>query len=337
MNSESESEHDPAVDARQQLLELNDIYIVSRALHTAAYLAIADAIGEEARMIADVGRQIEANPDALKRLLRLLASYGIFDLSGEFVAHTLASRMMRTDHPESLRGNILLAGLPVTWRSAEYLDHCVRTGMAGATEAFPQGYWQEIERRPELGEILNAGMVARARTTVPTIVRSYDFRPYAVIGDIGGGMGHLLEAILGAAPGAQGVLFDLPEVIAQTTPTERITAQAGNFLTDSLPACDLYILKDIIHDWPDSESVAILHNIRSAAPAGARLLLCEMLVPDHQKPDISKIVDITMLANFGAKQRTLQEYEDLFQETGFTLEREIDTGAGFTIIEAVAT
>ncbi len=153
-------------------------------------------------------------------------------------------------------------------------------------------------------------------------------RRYDVIGDIGGGSGHLLRAILAdAAPNAKGILFELPHVIEEASgmASERLVLQAGDFFRDPLPPCDAYLLMEIIHDWGDEESAAILRAIRSAAPDGARLLLIETIVPDDPGPHWSKMLDIHMLTLLGGRQRTTQEYEELLADAGFVLEREIDT------------
>jgi len=118
--------------------------------------------------------------------------------------------------------------------------------------------------------------------------------------------------------------------------SSRLTLQSGDFFQDVLPKCDAYILMEIIHDWPDKESVAILEAVRQAAAAGATLFLIETIVPVSSEPDWSKMLDIHMLTLLGGKQRTLREYETLLKQAGFQFQREIDTGAGISVIEALA-
>ncbi len=187
--------------------------------------------------------------------------------------------------------------------------------------------------------MFNAAMVAKAHGQVAGIMATYDFSGFGLIGDIGGGSGRLLRAILDAEPGATGVLFDLPHVIedAAGLASERLTLRAGDFFRDALPSCGAYLLMEIIHDWGDEESVAILRAVRSAAPPHAKLLLIETIIPNDRGPDWSKTLDIHMLTLLGGKQRTRQEYEALLDQSGFHLEREIDTGAGISILEAAVT
>jgi hypothetical protein len=148
-----------------------------------------------------------------------------------------------------------------------------------------------------------------------------------------------VQAVLERVPTASGVLFDLPHVIADAADvaSERLTLQPGDFFKDALPSCDAYLLMEIIHDWGDEEALAILKAVRQAAPADARLLVIEQMVPDVPGPDWSKMVDMHMLALLGGQQRTRQEYVALFERAGFCFEREIDTRAGVSILEAVAS
>jgi hypothetical protein len=183
--------------------------------------------------------------------------------------------------------------------------------------------------------VFNAAMGAKAQGAVAGILASYDFSGFGRIGDIGGGSGHLLRAVLDTEPAARGVLFDLPHVIeeAESMASERLTLQAGDFFQDALPSCDAYLLMEIIHDWGDEESVAILQAIRRAAPAHAKLLVIETIVPDDPGPDWSKMLDIHMLTLLGGRQRNQQEYEALLTQSGFLFQREIDTGAGISILD----
>jgi len=147
-----------------------------------------------------------------------------------------------------------------------------------------------------------------------------------------------LSAILEAVPNAKGVLFDLPHVVEERSAmaSSRLTLQPGDFFKDPLPRCDAYILMEIIHDWPDEEAVAILKALRRAAVPRAALFLIETIVPADPGPDWSKMLDIHMLTLLGGKQRTLREYEILLGRAGFAFQREIDTRAGISIVEAFA-
>lgn len=315
-------------------------YCLPRCLHMVANLGVADALEERPRTASDLAASVSAHPDALGRVLRLLAAHGVFEMQGgETFRHSPASRLLRTDHPQSMRAFAQMFGLPILWSSFGAMEHSVRTGLPAAAEVFPGGFWEYLAQHPEEGRVFNAAMVGKARGAVAGILAAYDFSGFGLIGDIGGGSGHLLRAVLDdAAPTAKGVLFDLPHVIEEAAgvASERLTLHAGDFFRDDLPSCDAYLLMEIIHDWADEEAAAILQAIRRAAPAHAKLLVIESIVPDDPGPDWSKVLDMVMLTLFGSRQRTQQEYEALLAQSGFVLQREIDTHAGISILEARA-
>jgi hypothetical protein len=229
-------------------------------------------------------------------------------------------------------------GLPVNWEIVGGLEHSIRTGVPAAAKVIPGGFWAYFADHPEESSIFNAAMTAKAHGQVDAIVAAYDFSKFRSIGDIGGGRGHLLQAVLDATPGASGVLFDLPHVVEQagSVASPRLKLIGGDFFKDELPRCDAYVLMEVIHDWPEKEAAAILAAVRRAAPAGARLLLIEQIVPEDAGPHWSKTLDIHMLTLLGGRQRTLREYRELLTRAGFSFGREIDTGAGITIVEATA-
>lgn len=318
-------------------------YCLSRSLHVAAELGVADALGETPQTAAELAQSVGAHPGALARTLRLLAAHGVFESeesegAPQAFRHSPASRLLRSDNPHSMRPFARMFGLPVFWETFRAMERSVRTGCPAAVEVFPEGFWAYLAERPEEARVFNAAMEAKARGATAEILASYDFSRFDRIADVGGGRGHLLRAILevGAAPRAEGVLFELPHVVeeAKEVGTERLTLQAGDFFRDALPPCDAYLLMEILHDWGDEESRAILGAIRRAAPAGARLLVIETIVPEHPGPDWSKMLDVHMLTLLGGLQRTRQEYEALLAQEGFALEREIETRAGISILDA---
>lgn len=327
------------------MIELNPVntlrqiaggYVLPRCLHVVADLGVADVLGETPLTAAEIASAVGVHPEALRRVLGLLSAHGVFECQGEKFVHSPASRLLRTDHPQSMRAFVHMNGLPFLWASCGELAYSVRTGLPAGDKVYPGGVWAYYAEHPQENSTFNQAMASKAHGQVAGILAAYDFSGFRMIGDIGGGHGHLLRAVLDRVPIAKGVLFDQPHVIeeAASLASERLTLQSGDFFKDDLPACDAYLLMEIIHDWGDDESVAILKAIQRAAPAHARLLLFEALVPDDPGPDWSKTLDIRMLALFGGKQRTRQEFEALFDRAGFFLVRVIDTGAGISIIEA---
>ena len=313
-------------------------YCLSRSLHVVADLAVADKLDETPQTAEELALAVGAHPEALGRVLRLLCAHGVFESCDGKFRHSPASRMLRTDHPQSMRDYVRMFGLPPFWASFGEMEHSVRTGLSVGDRVVPGGLWAYFAQNSDASAIFNATMQTKARTHIAAILASYDFSGFNLIGDIGGGRGHLLSALLERLPAAKGVLFDLPHVIKDSAGavSPRLTRQAGDFFKDPLPVCDAYLVMEVIHDWSDTESISILQAIRRAAPSHAKLLLIEEMVPDDPGPAWSKMLDIHMLALIGGKQRTRQEYETLFDAAGFSFKREIATGAGISILEATS-
>lgn len=184
--------------------------------------------------------------------------------------------------------------------------------------------------------MFNEAMAGKSIAAVPAVLEAYDFSAFGTIADIGGGRGHLLRAILERVPGAQGILFELPQVIedAAREGIPRTQLVAGDFFVDPLPAADAYLLMEIIHDWGDDDAARILAAVRRAAPTHARVLIVETLVPDSPGPGFAKTLDVIMLAITGGRERTPAEFETLLAGAGLRLERVIRTPSHYSIVEA---
>jgi hypothetical protein len=314
-------------------------YCLSRSLHVVADLAVADHLDDAPRTAAELAMAVGAHPEALGRVLRLLSAHGVFESGDGRFGHSPASRMLRTDHPHSMRDYVRMWGLEPIWSTFGALEQSVRTGLPVGDKVIPGGLWGYFAQRPEASAIFNATMATKAGAQVAGVLSAYDFCGFKVIGDIGGGRGHLLNAVLDRVPAANGVLFDLPHVVADSAgaSSPRLSRQAGDFFKHELPACDAYLLMEVIHDWGDAQSVSMLKAIRKAAAPGARLLLIEEMVHVDPGPALSKMMDIHMLALIGGKQRTRPEYAALLGAAGFSLQREIETRGGVSILEARLT
>ena len=326
-----------AVNPVDALLQLSAAYYVSRALHAVAQLGVADALGDTPQPAASLAAATAADAGALNRVLRLLALYGIFEYTDGVVAHTSASRLLRQDHPRSMRPLVRMFGLPGFWAAVGELESGIRTGEPAANRALPGGVWGHLTDNPEASRIFGEAMTAKAQGHIAGIIKTYDFSGFNVIADIGGGRGHLIQAIIAATPTASGVLFDQPHVVkdAAAVASDRLQITGGDFFNDPLPVADAYILMEVIHDWDDDASRTILRGVRRAAHAHAKLLLIEALLPNESTPNWPTTLDIVMLT-IGGRQRTLREYSDLLRESGFSMTRDIDTRSGISIIEAAA-
>lgn len=323
----------------QTLIEIAGGYPLARCLHVIADLGVADALDETPRTADALAAAVGAHPDALDRALRLLAAHGVFAVRGDTFAHTPASRLLRNDHPRSLRAFVRMFGLPLFWESQGALAESVRTGQVAAERLYPGGLYAYFAEQPEANTIFNAAMAAKARGQVAGVLAAYDFSRFGTIADIGGGRGHLLQALLDAVPTARGVLFDLPHVVAEAEgiASERLTLQPGNFFVDALPTCDAYVVMEVIHAWDDADALAILQAVRRAAPAEATLLVVEQMIPEDGGPHWAKTLDLHMLALLGGRQRSQREYAALMAGADFAFTRQLDTSAAVAILEGMTS
>jgi hypothetical protein len=319
------------------LMQVSMGFTLPRTLHVIAELGIADALDETPRSAEALAAATGTDAEALNRALRLLAAHGIFERQGGAYAHTPTSRLLRSDHPQSMRSFVRMQGIPALWHIWEHLDHSLRTGRSAAEKTLPNGgFWGYFADNPEHSRLFNDAMTGKTHGQAAGILAAYKFSDFNTIADIGGGNGHLLQAVLEATPNLQGVLFDLPHVVEQAAAvaSDRLKFHAGNFFEDTLPVCDAYLMMQILHDWSDRESDQILKAVRRSAPPHAKLLLAEWLIPEESKPNWTLFVDLIMLGELAGKERTRTEFENLLRESGFKLDRVIDVGFNTFILES---
>jgi hypothetical protein len=315
--------------------QLTNATIASHCLFIAAELGVADHIDDRPVSVATLAARCGVDADSLNRVLRLLETYGLFAHRSGGYAHTEASRLLRADHPRSMRAFPRMMGLPLFTSSFDRLDHSLRTGAPALELLAPNGMWAYLREHPHESEIFTEAMTAKAHADVSAVLASYDFSGYRRIADIGGGAGHLVTAILETCEDATGVLFELPNVAAGVIPHPRLDVVAGDFFTDPLPACDAYLLMNVIHDYADEDAHAILTATALAGrAAGATVLLIESVMPTGPEPHWSKVLDVIMLAVTGGRERTQAEYKALLSRSGLSLVRTIATATPFSIIEA---
>jgi hypothetical protein len=317
----------------QHLDEITNAHVLARCLHVLAELGVADALDTTPATAAELAAATGANADALERMLRLTAAHGVFAASGERYAHTPASRLLRSDHPESLRPLVRMRGSAAMWDGLTALPAIARTGL-------PVRDWNALMEHyaanPPESAVFNEAMTAKSLRVMPAIVAAYDFGAHAVVADIGGGRGHLLHAILERYPNVAGVLFEVPHVIAELgAPPPRLTFATGDFFVDDLPRADAYVLMDLLHDWNDADAARILAAIRRVAPPHARVLIVETLVAETTGPHIGKTLDIRMLTVTGGRERTPTALGDLLDATGWRRTRVLPTATQYSIVEAV--
>jgi hypothetical protein len=317
--------------------DLARAYLAPRCLHVVAEIGVADHLADVPRPLHALAEATAVNPDALGRILDLLATQGVFARSGSGYEHTPASRLLLSDHPQSLRSFVRMMGSDVFWSGLGDLAHSLETGAPAVTQVSPEGLFAYLRATPEMGKVFDEAMTGKSRLDIAGIIAAYDFSRLGTVADVGGGRGHLLQAVLEAAPRANGILFDLPQVVANSKSlgSPRMSLQAGDFFKDPLPLADAYLLCNVVHDWSDDQATAILLNVRRAVPKGGRLLVIENILPEGPEAHRARQLDIIMLAMTGGRERTNDEYERLLAAAGFQVSRVVRTQTPISIIEAV--
>jgi hypothetical protein len=320
------------------VMQLATCYWTSRCLHVVAELGVADLIGDESQSTELLAKSCGTQSSALYRVLRQLASVGIFKWEHGGWNQTEASRFLRSDHPGSLRDYVRMLGLPVFWSAFVDLDHSLRTSEPAFTKCHPEGVFGYLANHSEESSIFDAAMTSKSHRDIAAILPAYEFSQFSTIADIAGGRGHLLRAILKASPKTEGILFDQPHVVTGVTPEhdEKLTTVGGSFFVDPLPKADAYLLMNILHDWPDTECTKILSAILRAMPIHARVLIIETVVPESPGPHLAKELDIAMMALPGGMERTQEEYAALAAKSGFRLHRVVPTMSPYSVLEMVS-
>ncbi len=331
----------PETAAAQHIMQLSTGYIASTCVYLAVKLRIPDLL-ETPRSSSDLARELKVNEDALYRVMRTLASLGIFEeKEARTFANNLASSMLRSATPGSMYGMALWITDPFHFQVYANALHSVETGQPAVEKTFGVPVFEWFPKHPEESEVFNNAMTMFSAMVIPAVLEAYDFGGIGTLVDIAGGHGRVLTSILEKYPSMRGVLFDLDHVLAGARPTidslglaDRCRTVAGDFFKAVPSGADAYIMKHIIHDWDDERAVTILKNIRAAMNRGGRVILLESVVTPGSQPDFAKIIDLEMLLLPGGRERTEQEFRDLFARAGFELTRIVPTKSPLSVIEA---
>jgi hypothetical protein len=324
------------------LLQMMTGYWVSQAVYVAAKLGIADLLADGPVGCDHLAAATDTHAPSLRRVLRALASVGVFTEAspGSFTLTPLAE-LLRTETPGSMRALAIMYA-EEQYRAWGELLHSVRTGEMAFDHQFGMGYFAYLAQHPEADRVFNEAMTGWTHQLVGAVVDTYDFSPFNTVVDVGGGYGTLLAAILRRNPGARGILFDQPHVVASAEEhlatsgvADRCTAVGGDFFAAVPAGGDAYVLAQILHDWDDERCVAILGQCRRAMPNHGKLLVVELVLPPGDEAFFGKWLDLHMLVLLGGRERTAAEYDALFRGAGFELARVVPTPPGPSVVEAV--
>ncbi len=330
-----------SVSPREWLHQSIDAFQFSQCLYVAAKLGIPDLLQGGPRTYEELAQAAEANPGALLRLLRALASAGIFKhLQNDRFELNDVSRLLCEDAIGSLRSWAILAG-EQPYPAWGHLLHSVKTGGIAANHLYGMSSWQYRNQDPSAARVFNKAMSEVARGTTAAIVEATDFSRFDCIVDVGGGQGTLLAGILNANPSVQAVLLDLeaaiqeaPRLLEHAGVADRCQAVSGSFLQGVPSGGDAYILKDVLLDWSDADATLILGNCRHAMQKGHTLLIIELVIDSDRATLGAAMADIRMMVMNGGRLRSREEFRALLSRAGFELTRTIVTHSPYQIIEA---
>lgn len=326
--------------ARVDLAALADL-VTPWAIRVAATLRLADHIAVGHTALPDLARAAGADPDALRRMLRVLTGRGVFaEPTEDTYALTPAAELLKDSGAFGLRAWYDLDGMGGRMDQAfgRLLD-TVRTGEPAYPLVHGRSLWQDTLEDPALARSYADLMAAHTRFAAPEVVAAYAWPERGHVVDVGGGSGSLLARLLTARPALRGTVLDLPEAAEEARRAlesaglvERASVHPSSFF-DPLPAgADLYLLTWVLHDWSDEEAERILRRCAEAAGEGGRVLVVENLVTDGRRADVAAAMDLRLLVLFGGRERTPRQLDDLVTRTGLRVTSRQVTGTGIHLV-----
>jgi hypothetical protein len=328
------------LSTHQQLDQMITGYWISQAIYAAAKFGIADHLKDRPKTVGELAGATSTNPDALYRLLRALASVGIFT-EGEARRFSLTplAEPLRSDVAGSKRALALMSG-DEPFRAWAEIDYSIRTGKIAFDKVFGKPIFDYLGDHPDKARTFDAAMVGVHGRESDAVLDAYDFSGFGVVADVGGGNGSQMTAILKKHSRMKGILFDLPHVIGRAKERiqaagmlDRCTLVFGSFFEAVPEGADAYVMRHIIHDWDEDKCLTILRNCHRAMSPASKLLVIESVIPPGNEPFQGKFLDLQMLLIPGGKERTEDEYRTLFERAGFELSGIVPTATEVSIVE----
>lgn len=334
-----------ADDGIGRLRQLAWGYIPAALIGVIVELGIPDLLLDGMKTAGELSAATQTNEDALYRVLRTLAGFGICTENGaRTFALTSAGRYLRSDVPDSIRGYVLWVTSPFLIRNYAALMHAVKTGGPTVDHVFGRPFFSHLQSDPELTRTFNEGMTSFSEWVSSAVLSAYDFSGIKILADLAGGEGALLAAIVGKYPEMRGLLFEQDHVLQGARRrfqalglADRCSCAAVDFFQEVPPGADVYLMKSIIHDWDDKRAQVILRNCREALRniKSGKLLLVEAVIPSGSAFDMSKIFDMQMMVIAGGRERTQEEFQRLLADSGFRMTAVLSTQSVLSIVEAV--
>jgi SAM-dependent methyltransferase len=335
------AEPQSTVDTAGRLRQMIAGYQVTQAVHAAAVLGVADLLADGAEYSERLAHALGVPEDPLYRLLRELAGVGVVEeVAPRRFGLTPVGELLRSDRADSQRPMAVMAGQDWMWRPWGRLVDSVRTGRTAFDSVFGMPFFGYLQADAQARAVFQGAM--RSANTRAAVADHYDFSGSRTVADVGGGHGPVLASILQKHPHVEGVLFERPAVLdaarehlASAGVLDRCRLVAGDFFESVCEGADTYVLSQILHDWDDTDAVAILANCRRVMAPGSRLLVVERVAKPHGVPHTGPLADLMMLVMLGGRERTGDEYEALLAKAGIRLARTVPVGEAWRVLEGV--
>jgi hypothetical protein len=335
-------EHVNQMGPAPMVFRMASAYWASQTIYVAAKLGVADVLGEGSKSNDEIASAIGANSKSLARLTRALVALGVLtvDDDGRF-GLTRIGASLQSGMPGSMRSIVLTLGEEHYQAWGKLIDS-VKCDKPAFDEIYRRPLFDYLAQNSAAARTFNEAMTDLTSQMALATVLAYDFSGCRVVADIGGGHGVLLDGILRANPSTTGILFDSRAVIEGAAPhvgnkgvNGRRRSIGGNFFKSVPEGADIYILKNVLHDWSDDRAIRILKNCQQAMRSQAKLLVIEMVLPLSDDPALGSLLDLNMLVMSGGQERTKDEYSRLLANGGFRLTQVIPTIAPVSILEAI--
>ncbi|MEL7145521.1 MAG: methyltransferase [Bacteroidota bacterium] len=316
--------------------------VTSKCLGIAAELGIADMVGTGPQSVDHLSQELNLDSDALHRLIRLLASQGIFSIDGNgMVSNSEVSDFLKDDIMGSQRNFARMMGSSWMWQVFNHLEHSLETGNSAFESAYDDTpnifeYFKKVS--PQDGKVFGQAMSGFSYAFDKPLIDSYDFSEVQHVVDLGGAEGRLLKYLKSVYPKIDASLFDLPDMITQARaadPKGVLNMVEGDFFKKVEPSADCYIIKYVLHNWTDEACLKIMENCRQSITDNGRVLIMDILIKEDEPQVTEKSMDLVMLMVLGAKERTREQFEELLTKTSFKINRIIPTKTPLSIIEVL--